>query len=85
MISYDAPVDMRKYVHRSGRTARAGREGSAWTLLEEQEARHFKLMMKEVGHLDRVKKVRIGEEKLTGIKPYYEESTHGLRTFRIFD
>lgn len=37
VISYDAPVDMRKYVHRVGRTARAGREGDAWTLLEKQE------------------------------------------------
>lgn len=37
MVSYDSPVDMRKYVHRVGRTARAGREGDAWTLVEEQE------------------------------------------------
>lgn len=39
VVSYDAPVDMRKYVHRVGRTARAGREGDAWTLVEEQEVR----------------------------------------------
>ena len=37
VVSYDAPIDMRKYVHRVGRTARAGRSGSAWTLVEEQE------------------------------------------------
>lgn len=37
VISYDVPVDMRKYVHRVGRTARAGREGDAWTLVEQQE------------------------------------------------
>lgn len=40
VVSYDAPVDMRKYVHRVGRTARAGRAGDAWTLVEEQEVRH---------------------------------------------
>ena len=39
MVSYDVPVDMRKYVHRVGRTARAGREGDAWTLVEQQEVR----------------------------------------------
>lgn len=37
VVSYDVPVDMRKYVHRVGRTARAGRAGDAWTLVEEQE------------------------------------------------
>jgi ATP-dependent RNA helicase DDX51/DBP6 len=30
---------MRKYVHRVGRTARAGRAGDAWTLVEKQEVR----------------------------------------------
>ena len=39
VVSYDVPVDMRKYVHRVGRTARAGREGDAWTLVEQQEVR----------------------------------------------
>ncbi|KAL7409670.1 P-loop containing nucleoside triphosphate hydrolase protein [Mrakia frigida] len=37
VVSYDVPVDMRKYIHRVGRTARAGREGSAWSLVETQE------------------------------------------------
>ncbi len=37
VINYDAPVDMRKYVHRVGRTARAGKTGEAWTLVGEQE------------------------------------------------
>ncbi|KAH9037901.1 P-loop containing nucleoside triphosphate hydrolase protein [Lactarius pseudohatsudake] len=37
VINYDAPVDMRKYVHRVGRTARAGRTGGARTLVGEQE------------------------------------------------
>ena len=39
VVSYDAPVDIRKYVHRVGRTARAGRDGDAWTLVEEQEVK----------------------------------------------
>lgn len=40
VINYDVPVDMRKYVHRVGRTARAGKTGEAWTLVEEQEVRY---------------------------------------------
>jgi ATP-dependent RNA helicase DDX51/DBP6 len=39
VVSYDAPIDIRKYIHRVGRTARAGRAGNAWTLVEEQEVR----------------------------------------------
>ncbi|KAL0065260.1 ATP-dependent RNA helicase dbp6 [Marasmius tenuissimus] len=57
--SYDAPVDMRKYVHRVGRTARAGKEGDAWTLVEEQEARYFKTMMKNASHLEKIKRERV--------------------------
>ena len=37
VISYDVPTDMRKYVHRVGRTARAGQKGEAWSLVEDQE------------------------------------------------
>ncbi len=41
VISYDVPTSMTTYVHRVGRTARAGRMGSAWTLLAHREARWF--------------------------------------------
>lgn len=48
VVSYDAPIDPAKYVHRVGRTARAGKHGDAWTLVEEQEARHFKKMVRSI-------------------------------------
>lgn len=41
VISYDIPTDMRKYVHRVGRTARAGKSGDAWSLVEDQEVLLF--------------------------------------------
>ena len=41
VVSYDIPLDMRKYVHRVGRTARAGRSGTAWSLVENQEVRNL--------------------------------------------
>jgi ATP-dependent RNA helicase DDX51/DBP6 len=43
VVNYDVPVDIRKYVHRVGRTARAGREGDAWSLVEEQEVSFLSL------------------------------------------
>ncbi|MDA1008432.1 MAG: DEAD/DEAH box helicase [Planctomycetota bacterium] len=33
VINYDIPEDPEVYIHRIGRTARAGRRGTAWTLL----------------------------------------------------
>jgi len=59
VYNYDVPLDMKKYVHRVGRTARAGKEGVCWTLVEEQEARHFKSTMKMSNHLDKIKKVKL--------------------------
>ena len=74
VVSYDVPVDMAKYVHRVGRTARAGRTGDAWSLVEEQEVYHFKRMLRENAHLDnvRVEKVRQGE--LDAYMPSYRKA-----------
>ena len=41
VVNYDLPISETSYVHRVGRTARAGRGGSAWTLVEHAEARRF--------------------------------------------
>jgi ATP-dependent RNA helicase DDX51/DBP6 len=54
VVSYDVPVDMRKYVHRVGRTARAGRDGDAWTLVEEQEVTFFLSQSLELMRLPRL-------------------------------
>lgn len=43
VISYEMPRHIKTYVHRVGRTARAGREGMAVTLLEEHEEADFKV------------------------------------------
>ncbi|KAK0223191.1 DEAD-domain-containing protein [Armillaria fumosa] len=74
VVSYDVPVDIRKYVHRVGRTARAGRHGDAWTLVEEQEARYFKTMMKDADHLDKVKRLRVSDKNLLPLLPHYERA-----------
>lgn len=49
VVSFDAPVALKTYVHRVGRTARAGRAGSAFTLLRPEEARHFKRLLYKLG------------------------------------
>ncbi|RDX57579.1 DEAD-domain-containing protein [Lentinus brumalis] len=81
VVSYDVPVDFRKYVHRVGRTARAGRAGDAWTLVEEQEARYFKTMMKETDHLGKVNRLKVPEEDAEPYKPAYETALGRLKEF----
>lgn len=41
VVSYDVPRSVTAYVHRVGRTARAGRAGKAWTLTERKSAGWF--------------------------------------------
>ncbi len=73
VISYDVPVEMRKYVHRVGRTARAGKEGSAWSLVEGQEVRHFKEMMRAAGRrAEAIARVKVGARELAALQVRYE-------------
>ncbi|RYO94517.1 hypothetical protein DL766_003120 [Monosporascus sp. MC13-8B] len=71
VVNYDMPVSVAAYVHRVGRTARAGRGGRAWTLFTDPEARWF---WREVAGLGgdggtmirrarKVERIRVTEEK----------------------
>lgn len=47
VVNYDAPVYAKTYVHRAGRTARAGKGGIVVTMLRHEEVRHFKSMLRK--------------------------------------
>ncbi|KAF6080918.1 DEAD-box helicase 51 [Phyllostomus discolor] len=49
VVNYDAPQYLRTYVHRVGRTARAGNTGQAFTLLLKVQERKFLRMLAEAG------------------------------------
>lgn len=49
VISYDCPKFVKTYIHRVGRTARAGQSGRAVTLIENNQLKAFKMMLKQVG------------------------------------
>ncbi|KKA27226.1 hypothetical protein TD95_003326 [Thielaviopsis punctulata] len=65
VVNYDLPASLAAYVHRVGRTARAGRCGTAWTLLPDVESGWFwgrVAKAKDVGRATKVQRVRIGNE-----------------------
>ncbi len=49
VINYELPRSPKDYVHRIGRTGRAGNEGLAITLVSEEEEHHFKIIQKKMG------------------------------------
>ncbi|KAG9001319.1 ATP-dependent RNA helicase dbp6 [Tulasnella sp. 427] len=79
VVNYDVPLDMRRYVHRVGRTARAGRKGDAWTLAENQEVRHFKEMMKGQGRWKNLERVKPSSGKMQSLQPLYETALKALK------
>lgn len=49
VINYDVPHEAEDYVHRIGRTARADRDGSAYTFISEKERGRFRIIEKLLG------------------------------------
>jgi ATP-dependent RNA helicase DDX51/DBP6 len=72
VINYDLPASVAGYVHRVGRTARAGRTGCAWTLVDDDESGWFwgKIAKNQgIRRAQRVERPRIdemSEEKMKG-------------------
>lgn len=48
VINYELPRSPKDYVHRIGRTGRAGSEGEAISLVAEEELHHFKIIQKKM-------------------------------------
>jgi ATP-dependent RNA helicase RhlE len=49
VINYELPRSPKDYIHRIGRTGRAGSEGEAISLVSEEEEHHFKVIQKKMG------------------------------------
>ncbi|KAJ4360520.1 ATP-dependent RNA helicase dbp6 [Didymosphaeria variabile] len=62
VINYDIPPGVTNYVHRIGRTARAGKPGEAWTLVMKSEAAWF---WKQLARGDNIRR---GDKKVTRVE-----------------
>ncbi|MEU0673562.1 DEAD/DEAH box helicase [Streptomyces sp. NPDC006172] len=67
VVNVDPPTDPKDYVHRAGRTARAGESGVVVTLVTAGQRREVSRVMAEAGVEASVTKVRSGEAELTRI------------------
>lgn len=47
VINYDLPAYIKRFIHRVGRTARAGQTGSCFTLLHKDEIKRFKKLLQK--------------------------------------
>ncbi len=64
VIHYDPPEDAKVYLHRSGRTARAGSDGLVVTLVQPQHALMITRLQREVGNNDELIQIRPNDERL---------------------
>ncbi|MEV4431178.1 DEAD/DEAH box helicase [Streptomyces sp. R-07] len=67
VVNVDPPADGKDYLHRGGRTARAGESGVVVTLVMPEERQDVARLMAEAGIRPRVTRVRSGEAELTRI------------------
>ncbi|GCD34276.1 DEAD/DEAH box helicase [Streptomyces chrestomyceticus JCM 4735] len=67
VVNIDPPTDHKDYLHRGGRTARAGESGSVVTLVTPHQRRGMSRLMTAAGIVPQTTQIRIGEEALSQI------------------
>ncbi|KAL1512740.1 hypothetical protein ABEB36_002280 [Hypothenemus hampei] len=78
VISYSAPKYLKAYIHRAGRTARAGEQGIAITMLHSSQLPKFQALLKQA-EKSNVEEIKISEEDLEPLGDQYKESLDKLR------
>ncbi|MDQ0909471.1 DEAD/DEAH box helicase [Streptomyces canus] len=67
VVNVDPPTDHKDYLHRGGRTARAGESGSVVTLVTPNQRREMTRLMAAAGIVPLTTQVRVGDEALRRI------------------
>ncbi|AGL13838.1 RNA helicase [Actinoplanes sp. N902-109] len=74
VVHVDPPKDPKDYLHRAGRTARAGESGAVVTLVLPKQRRSTQAMMQKAGVAPAEVRVRLGDEKLAEVTGAREPS-----------
>ncbi|XP_060536137.1 probable ATP-dependent RNA helicase Dbp73D [Cylas formicarius] len=78
VISYSAPKYLKTYIHRAGRTARAGAPGLVIIILHGSQLSKFKGLLREAGKTS-IEQLTMPEDELTSLAEQYKESLAKLR------
>ncbi|MFD3486952.1 DEAD/DEAH box helicase [Streptomyces sp. NPDC058665] len=74
VVNVDPPVDHKDYLHRGGRTARAGESGSVVTLVLPEQKRDMTRLMSDAGIAPRITSVKSTDAELTRLTGAREPS-----------
>mgnify|MGYP001153166161 CR=1 FL=1 len=96
VINYGLPQDLESYVHRIGRTGRAGQKGSAYTIIDSSEKFRIRMLERlmntkiEQGKLPTVEQIKnalVKNEvvKLEAVSKELSESTNIDSSFSVFE
>jgi len=69
VVHADPPVEHKAYLHRSGRTARAGAEGTVVTLMMDAQVSDVRDLTRKAGIKPTITRIKVGDPLLTKIAP----------------
>ncbi|KAJ4703107.1 DEAD-box ATP-dependent RNA helicase [Melia azedarach] len=71
VINYDMPAYIKTYIHRAGRTARAGQTGRCFTLLHKDEVKRFKKILQKADN-DLCPDYSVPSSSIESLRPSYK-------------
>uniref|UniRef100_A0A8D8M1I4 ATP-dependent RNA helicase n=2 Tax=Cacopsylla melanoneura TaxID=428564 RepID=A0A8D8M1I4_9HEMI len=78
VINYEAPDNIKKYIHRIGRTARGGRQGTSVTLVTMHDKNPFLKMLSGVGKQN-IEELECTEQELEHLEQVYAKAIERLK------
>uniref|UniRef100_A0A1B6IRB2 Helicase C-terminal domain-containing protein n=2 Tax=Homalodisca liturata TaxID=320908 RepID=A0A1B6IRB2_9HEMI len=80
VVSYDMPKYIKGYIHRAGRSGRAGQPGLAVTMVTHTQVGIFQHMLQTAGKQGNVTELVVDEEELKLLEEPYKEALKELKT-----